>query len=118
MTSKTLDSSTRRRFVRRATAAAGAAFSYIAVGPPKTYASEHCSTQVGTMIYANSTCRVAWGPPSCSRSCATAYSPNYAYYFYFCCVCSNPCACNPYYRQARVGQCNNDICSGHCVIVE
>lgn len=78
---------TRRRLVRSLTVIAGGLLAPSLSLPLSASADEACLTIEHTYKAFSSTCRVAWGPPSTSRSAVTAYSPNGSWYNYYVCVC-------------------------------
>jgi hypothetical protein len=108
---------TRRSFIRRATGAAGGVAAFATLGrlPNAAAASQtggNCSV-FGTLLI----CRTGWGPPSCTQSCKTVYSPNDRYWGAFCCTCTGFCDCQPQYVQVKVTVCNEGGCSAYCVAV-
>lgn len=109
---------TRRSFVKRATTCVGGAVAFAALPPGAAIASSFCKSvtykppgicTTGT----TKTCRVQYGPPSCTRSEVTVYSPNNAYYQ--SCACDCDCDCLPEYFQARGATSNSGSCSCTCV---
>lgn len=108
---------TRRSFIKRATACVGGAVAFAALPPAIADASSFCKSI--TYKYrictsgTTSTCRVQYGPPSCTRSEVTVYSPNNAYEQ--SCACDCNCDCLPKYFQARGATTNAGSCSCTCV---
>lgn len=57
-------------------------------------------------------CRVQYGPPDCSHSSVTVYSPSYAYHQTCHVTCNDGClGCEPIFNQARAAVGNGGSCS-------
>lgn len=106
---------TRRSFLRRATALAGGAATYVAVGRlPQARAAGQTGGNC-SVFESEWSCRTGWGPPSCAQSCKTVYSPDDFFWGSFCCTCPGFCDCTPQYVQVRVTVCDSGGCSASCV---
>lgn len=103
---------TRRTFFDRATAIIGGLLAYAVVGPaPPAIAASPCRTVPGE-IQKSTTCRVQFGPPSCTESRVTVYSPNNRYELFCVASCRAGCGrCYPTYAQARGAVCNDGRCT-------
>jgi hypothetical protein len=112
---------TRRRFVNRTLAAVGGTFAYAALPPEPALASAYCRSvdyaPPGICLSGTtSTCRVQYGPPSCTSSSVTVYSPNNRFEQECTAYCpGGKCSCEPLYFQARAATANSGACS--CTIV-
>jgi hypothetical protein len=109
---------TRRSFIARATACVGGAVAFAALPPTAAEAAAGCRkiSYSPPGICLNGTtnnCRVRFGPPSCTSSEVTVYSPNNAYELG--CTCNCGCNCSPKYFQARGAANNQGSCSCTCV---
>lgn len=109
---------TRRSAIRRAAGTAVGLMTFAALEPPVADAASYCAHLYPYVICASgttSTCRVQYGPPSCTYSEVTVYSPNDRYY-QRCYVTCPQCNCTPAFWQARGATQNSGGCS--CTLVQ
>lgn len=113
-----LPGTTRKGFLARTVASAGALLSYAfvpATAEARRYAHHNCYTmyyyQKICLGGSTSGCNVRVGFPSCSHSYVTAYSPSDVFYNTCHVTCETFCNCEPTYNQARAAAGNGGTCS-------
>lgn len=109
---------TRKRFLASTAAAVGGVFAYAAGLPIRDAAAgilPNCLVQINPICLRGTTktCRVRFGPPSCSRSRILVYSPNERHDIDCIVTCPGGCGCEPYVFQARAAVTNGGKCSCH-----
>jgi hypothetical protein len=111
---------TRANLLKRGATAAGAVFAAAFVAEPvqasRYMTFSNCITRYFyTPICLGGTtsgCRVQYGPPDCSHSSVTVYSPSSAYHQTCHVTCNDGClGCEPIFNQARGATGNGGSCS-------
>lgn len=116
---------TRAGFLKRSMAAAGGIFATGFGLSESAQADRYSNHNCRSMAYyenrcpegTTSSCRVLYGPPSCTASYVGIHSPNDLYYNRCHVTCDTGClTCDPAFAQARAAASNGGYCS--CTAVE
>jgi hypothetical protein len=108
----------RNQFLRRSVGAIGGTAALIALGTKTPVSNASTPNGIGGTCSVFGTfynCRTGYGPPSCTKSEVTVYSPNDAYWGKWDCTCPGFCDCSPQYFQIQLTVCNSGGCNGVCV---